>query len=114
MSKFGDYLKKARDDKGLSLARVHELTGITNSRLSKAENGADTILNPAELRQLASLYGRAVVPMYIMAGYMIASDLEEYRSGFRNTELLDDEEKEHIQNQIDFIIKIKRKKDEQI
>ncbi len=107
MSKFGDYLKQIRNEKGLSQAKVYEYTGITNSRLCKAENGADTTLNPEELKKLASLYEVAVVPMYIMAGYLDTSDLEEYRSGFKNTDLLDADEKKHIQDQIDFIIRKK-------
>lgn len=112
MSRFGNYLKTVRSEKGISQARVYEKTGITNSRLSKAENGADDTLNPVELKKLAILYEVAVVPMYIMAGYLDTSDLEEYRSGFKNTELLDDEEKKHIQDQIDFLIR--RKKDAQL
>lgn len=107
MSAFGDYLKDIRYKKRISLAKVHKLTGITNSRLCKAENGSDGILNPAELKKLAALYGVAVVPMYLMAGYLDMSDLEEYRSGFKNTELLDSDEKKHIQDQIDFIIRRK-------
>mgnify|MGYP005771569957 FL=1 len=107
MSVFGDYLKDIRNQKGLSLAKVHELTGITNSRLCRTENGSDGILNPAEIKKLAALYGVAVVPMYLMAGYLDTSDLEEYRSGFKNTELLDTDEKKHIQDQIDFIIRKK-------
>lgn len=107
MSVFGDYLKDIRNQKGLSLAKVHELTGITNSRLCRIENGSDGILNPAEIKKLAALYGVAVVPMYLMAGYLDTSDLEEYRSGFKNTELLDTDEKKHIQDQIDFIIRKK-------
>jgi transcriptional regulator with XRE-family HTH domain len=107
MSKLGDYLKIVRNEKGLSQAKVYEMTGITNSRLCKAEKGADATLSPAELKNLASLYEVAVVPMYIMAGCLDASDLEEYRSGFRNTDLLDSDEKKHIQDQIDFIIRKK-------
>ena len=107
MSVFGDYLKDIRSQKGLSLAKVHELIGITNSRLCRTENGSDGILNPAEIKKLAALYGVAVVPMYLMAGYLDTSDLEEYRSGFKNTELLDMDEKKHIQDQIDFIIRKK-------
>ena len=107
MSVFGDYLKDIRNQKGLSLAKVHELTGITNSRLCRTENGSDGILNPAEIKKLAALYGVAVVPMYLMAGYLDTSDLEEYRSGSKNTELLDTDEKKHIQDQIDFIIRKK-------
>lgn len=107
MSVFGDYLKDIRSKKGLSLAKVYELTGITNSRLCRTENGSDEILNPAEIKKLAALYGVAVVPMYLMAGYLDTSDLEEYRSGFKNTDLLDTDEKKHIQDQIDFIIRKK-------
>ena len=104
MSVFGDYLKAIRNKKGLSLAKVYELTGITNSRLCRTENGSDGILNPAEKKKLAALYDVAVVSMYLMAGYLDTSDLEEYRSGFKNTDLLDTDEKKHIQDQIDFII----------
>ena len=107
MSTFGDYLKDIRNQKGISLAKVQQLTGITNSRLCRVEKGSDGILTPAEIKKLASLYGVAVVPMYLMAGYLDTSDLEEYQSGFKNTNLLDADEKKHIQAQIDFIIKKK-------
>ncbi len=103
MSKLGDYMKQIRNERGISLAKVFDQTGITDSRLSKAENGADDTLNPLELKSLASLYGIAIVPIYILAGYLDTSDLEEYRSGFKNTGLLDEEEKKHVQDQIDFI-----------
>ena len=104
MSELGVYLRDTRNSKGLSQLKVYQQTGITNSRLCKAENGADNILNAAEIRKLAKLYDVAVVPMFIMAGYLEPSDLEEYRSGFKNTEGLDADEKAHIQDQIDFII----------
>ncbi|MFR8293735.1 MAG: hypothetical protein ACLVAU_05965 [Ruminococcus sp.] len=42
-----------------------------------------------------------------MAGFLETSDLEEYRSGFKNISMLDSDEKNHIQDQIDFIIKKK-------
>lgn len=107
MSEIGDYLRNARNERGLSQAKVHTQVGITNSRLSKAENGADNILSAAELKKLAILYGVPVVPMFIMAGFLDTSDLEEYRSGFKNTAMLDSYEKSHIQDEIDFIIKKK-------
>lgn len=109
MSKFGDYIKKIRKEKGISQAKVFDLTGITDSRLSKAENGADGTLNPPELKKIAALYGVPVVSLYIIAGYLDDVDLEEYRSGFKNTELLDEEEKKHVQDQIDFINRRKGK-----
>lgn len=107
MSELSDYLKKARNKKGLSQAKVYAQIGITNSRLCKAENGADNILSAAELKKLAVLYEVPVVSLFIMAGFLDISDLEEYQSGFKNTDMLDSEEKSHIQDQIDFMIKKK-------
>lgn len=107
MSELGDYLRKARNIKGLSQAKVHAQTGITNSRICKAENGADNILSAAELKKLAVLYDVPVIPLFIMAGFLETSDLEEYRSGFKNTSMLDSEEKNHVQSEINFIIKKK-------
>lgn len=109
MSEFGDYLRKVRRDKGLSQADVFQQTGITNSRLSKVENGADGTLNASEIKKLVALYEIALIPVLIKAGYLDTADLEEYCSGFKNTSLLDSEDKAHIQNEIDFILNIKRK-----
>ena len=39
--------------------------------------------------------------------YTFYSDIEEYHSGFRNVALLDDEDKQHIQAEIDYILKKK-------
>ena len=107
MSELGDYLRNIRNEKGFSQANVHKKVGITNSRLCKAENGADNILSAAELKKLAILYNVPVVPIFIMAGFLDSSDLEEYRSGFKNISMLDSDEKSHIQDEIDFIIKKK-------
>ena len=53
MRKLGDYLRDIRNEKGLSLYKVYEQTGITDSRLSKAENGAWSNLKLPELKKLA-------------------------------------------------------------
>ena len=107
MSELGDYLRNTRNERGLSLSEVHKRIGITNSRLCKAENGSDNILSALDLKKLSMLYDVTIIPMFIMAGFLDVSDLEEYRSGFKNTSMLDLDEKNHIQDQIDFIIKKK-------
>ena len=107
MHKLGDYLKIIRNEKGLSLYKVYEKTGITDSRLSKAENGAWNNLKLSELKKLADLYEVPIIPMCMMAGFFDDSDIEEYHSGFRNVALLDDEDKQHIQAEIDYILKKK-------
>ena len=53
MQNFGEYLKQLRNDCGLSLYKLYEKTGITDSRLSKAENGAWCNLKLSEIRKLA-------------------------------------------------------------
>ena len=107
MQNFGEYLKQLRNDCGLSLYKVYEKTGITDSRLSKAENGAWCNLKLSESRKLADLYKVPVIPMCMMAGLFDESDIEEYHSCFRNVALLDDEDKQHVQSEIDYILKKK-------
>ena len=108
MYNLGDCLKELREKKGLSLYKVYENTGITNSRLSKAENGAWDNLKITELKTLASLYETSVIHLCIKAGLFVYADIEEYTSGFRNIALLDDEDKQHVQSEIDYIVKRKR------
>ena len=110
MRKLGDYLRDIRNEKGLSLYKVYEQTGITDSRLSKAENGAWSNLKLPELKKLADLYEVPIIPMCMMAGLFGNSEIEEYHSSFRNVAMLNDEDKQHIQAEIHFILK--RKKDE--
>lgn len=107
MSELGDYLRYIRKKRGLSFKEVYKQVGITDSRLCKAEKGSDLILNAAELKKLSVIYGVPVVPMFIKAGFLDSSDLEEYQSGFKNTSLLEEDEKTHVQDEIDFIIKMK-------
>ena len=105
MINMGEHLKELRNNKGLSLKKVYEKTGITNSRLSKAENGAWDNLKPSEIKKLADLYETPVVQVCLLAGMFDKSDLEEYHSGFKNIALLDDDDKQHIQSEINYILK---------
>lgn len=108
MQDLGKHLKMLRNSKKMSLYKVYENTGITDSRLSKAENGAWNNLKLSELKKLAVLYETPIIPLCFMAGLFEQSDIEEYHSCFRNVSLLDDEDKQHIQSEIDYILKKKR------
>lgn len=105
MNDIGNYLKKARNNCHLSLKDVYDRCGVTDSKLSRMERGEGKPLDAAELRKLAQLYGIGVVPMYIMAGYLDESDLSDYQLVFKNTDLLNEEEKQSIQTQIDLFTK---------
>ena len=107
MQTLGEYLKAVRNERGLSQYKVYEKTGITDSRLSKAENGAWNNIKLSELKKLAELYNVPIIPICMMAGFFDESDIEEYHSGFKNVSLLSDEDKRHIQAEIDYILKKK-------
>ena len=107
MQNLGKYLKQLRNENNLSMQTVFRETGITNSRLSKAENGAWNNLKLQELKKLADLYETPVIPLYLKAGLMDEADIEEYCSGFRNVDLLNEEDKQHVQSEIDYIVKRK-------
>lgn len=108
MQDLGKHLKMLRNSNGMSLHKVYENTGITDSRLSKAENGSWNNLKLVELKRLAVLYNSPIIPLCLMAGLFDSSDIEEYHSRFKNVALLDDEDIQHIQSEIDYILRKKR------
>ena len=104
MSNIGDFLKKQREKNGLSLKDVQKKTGISNSVLSRIENdkkqsGASRIV----LRSLSKLYGCSLIELFIMADYL--DDEASYEQVFRNSDLLTDDERKNIQEQIDLFTK---------
>ena len=110
MAELGDLLKVSREKSCLSLKKVYEITGITDSRLSKMERG-QIHCTPDDLKKLAHLYNIHLIPLYVLAGYLSEVDIKEYQFVFKGVSSLDDEEMQHIQAQIDFLNK-KRKVDE--
>lgn len=107
MTTLGDYLKESRENYELSLKKVHELTSLTDSRLSKIERGQINC-TPDDLKKLARLYNIKLIPLYVLAGYLNEEDIQEYQFVFQGVSCLDDDEKQHIQSQIDFLIKKKK------
>lgn len=105
MVTIGNYLKRARNDCHLSLKDVHNQCGVTDSKLSRMERGEGRALNPIDLHKIAHLYGISVIPLFIMAGYLNENDLAEYQLVFKNTDLLNEEEKQSIQTQINLLTK---------
>lgn len=74
LKEMGEYLKKLRENKGLSTREVYELSQVSNSYLSLVENGhrrASAVI----LKKLAPVYGVDYLDLYVKAGY---ADLAEY------------------------------------
>ncbi len=103
MNELGKHLKNCRKKCGLSLKAVEKKTGITDSRLSKIENG-HLKCPGSELRLLAITYNEPVISMFLAAGYLIPDDLKEYQYVFHGVEMLDPDERKHIQDEINYLI----------
>lgn len=65
----GEYLKKIRENKKLSLREVNKLTDISFTYLNMIENGKRNV-NPTLLRNLAKVYNVDYLDLYEKAGYI--------------------------------------------
>lgn len=74
----GEYLKKLRNDKHLSLREVNHITDISYSHLNMIENGKRNV-TPALLRVLADLYCVDYLDLYEKAGYIDLIEDEKKR-----------------------------------
>ena len=74
---FGGHIKELRDENGLSLARVKELTGISPSYLSKLENGKRLAPTVPIIFILSQVYQVSVIELFeISLNIYIEEDTE--------------------------------------
>lgn len=106
MIALGEYLKGIRLQREFSLKDVYKETGISDSKLSRIENGTNmSEPSPSILRALSKLYNINLIDLYRMAGYMDEEALSSYKRVFQNVDLLTEDERNHIQEQIDLFTK---------
>ena len=98
----GEKLKDIRNSKNLSLEDVEKHTGITNSRLSRIERGLNKHPSLDDISTLLNFYGIPLISFLRQEGYC-----EKVDTPLKNLELLNNFEIEHIQAEIDFILKEK-------
>jgi len=98
----GERLRNIRNSKGLSLDEVNKCTGITNSRLSKIERGITEHPSLDDISTLLKFYEIPLISFLYQEGYC-----EKSGTSLKNLELLNNFEIEHIQAEIDFILKEK-------
>lgn len=117
LKELGTYLKKLREEKGLSTREVYELANVSNSYLSLVENGKRRP-SAVVLKKLAPVYGVDYLDLYVKAGY---ADLAEYeKNNFKNfryashngldTEGLDEDDLKEINAFIEFVKNKKKNK----
>lgn len=101
----GERLRNIRNSKGLSLSEVTKSTGITNSRLSKIERGINKHPSLEDISILLKFYDIPIISFLHQEGYC-----KMEVSLLKNLDLLNNFEIEHIQAEIDFILKEKELK----
>lgn len=87
LKEMGEYLKKLREQKGLSTREVYELAKVSNSYLSLVENGHRRA-SAVVLKKLAPVYGVDYLDLYVKAGY---ADLAEYEKNNNKSDNISDQ-----------------------
>ena len=114
MNDLGSFLRCARKAKCVSMNEVYRHTGITNSRISKLENNSYKEPSPVVLKKLADYYEVSVVDLFIRAGYLTYDSLNICPQIFHGVEKLTDDDRNHIQGQIDYIVSKQYGKEKQL
>lgn len=106
MNTVGEYLKSIREKKGLSLKEVYRKTGISDSKLSRIEKEPKPFeITLSVLKDLVALYGIDLIELLVYIGYLDEKALSSYKRVFQNVDLLSNEQKKHIQEEIDLFTK---------
>ncbi|WP_153977242.1 helix-turn-helix domain-containing protein [Paenibacillus xylanilyticus] len=71
---FGPYLKQLREQQSYSINQLAEAAGISNSQISRIENGVRGVPKPATIRKLADALSVPYADMMKQAGYIEAAN----------------------------------------
>jgi transcriptional regulator with XRE-family HTH domain len=77
---FGEYLRAARQRKGLSLRAVEAAIGISNAYLSQLEQGKIKQPSPVTLHELSQLYDLSYAVVMRLVGYPGPGEVEKSES----------------------------------
>ncbi|MBE0334972.1 helix-turn-helix domain-containing protein [Paenibacillus sp. 23TSA30-6] len=77
---FGTYLKQQREHKQWSINQLAAAAGISNSQISRIENGLRGVPKPSTLRKIADALGVSYTEMMKNAGYWGDDDYVEQHS----------------------------------
>lgn len=77
MSKIGAYLKAKREERGMTLRQVEEISGVSNAYLSMIESGRRKDPHPRILKSLAAAYRVELETLMKIAGYLDSSAAEQ-------------------------------------
>ncbi len=86
-TKFGEYLRNLRKNKGFTLKDLAKLTGLSHSYLSQLERGirgSNGAPSPELLRKLSEPLGVDYYELMEKAGYFTPEEAKERRSAFKS------------------------------
>ncbi|WP_340017319.1 helix-turn-helix domain-containing protein [Paenibacillus sp. FSL K6-1318] len=67
---FGPYMKQLREQQGYSINQLAEAAGISNSQISRIENGVRGVPKPATIRKISDALSIPYTEMMKQAGYI--------------------------------------------
>ena len=76
LRELGDFLRRGREGKGLSLRKVEEMTDISNAYLSQLEGAKIQQPSPLDLHKLCSVYELSYSLAMEHAGYPLPQGIE--------------------------------------
>lgn len=100
----GERLRELRLSRNISMEQIEQMTGITNSRLSRIERGLNKHVALDDIVELLKVFDVPLLAFLCDEGYCEANT-----SVLKHIELLNDFEIAHVQNEIDFILQEKDK-----
>lgn len=107
MNELGIYIKKIRNEKGLSIRKVSELADISHTEVKRIEDGIRKQPSPQVLRSLAAALSTPYEDLMAAAGYIDDAPNSDNEStslaGINGTEDLSPEELEQVNSYIAFL-----------
>ena len=100
MEALGNYIRELRIKSGYSQKKIHDEIGITDSQQSRIERGLNQEISPLLLKKIATFYDTNVIDLYLLAGWISENDLKSFQRIFKYAELLTDNQKKNIQEEI--------------
>lgn len=106
MTNIGQLIKTKRESRGWSLKELQSRSTISDSTISKIENGSHKTPSWETLCKLAKAFDESPLDWLVIAGFITNQDLCKY-TPFTSIEKLSETQKVAVQTFIDFIIEKK-------
>ena len=82
--RLGDFIRKRREDLGISMSELERRTGIHQSRLSRWERAIDMPTRPERLTALAQGLQVPATDLYLLAGMELSPELPSMQPYLRS------------------------------